>query len=63
MRVHSKYVVADGATVETGNYNYLQQARYNAENVIVLRGDTRVADAYPKNWEAVSERGEPYRAP
>ncbi|MBM5588488.1 phospholipase D family protein [Burkholderia pseudomallei] len=60
---HSKYVVVDGGTVETGSYNYSQQARYNAENVIVLRGDARVADAYLKNWEAVSARGEPYRAP
>ncbi|WP_244111319.1 phospholipase D-like domain-containing protein [Burkholderia gladioli] len=61
---HSKYVVVDGMTVETGSYNYSQQAaRYNAENVVVLRGDTRVADAYLKNWEAVSARGELYRAP
>ncbi|MFP3506884.1 phospholipase D-like domain-containing protein [Burkholderia sp. SIMBA_062] len=61
---HSKYVVVDGATVETGSYNYSQQApRYNAENVVVLRGDTRVAEAYLKNWEAVSARGELYRAP
>ncbi|VWC41982.1 putative endonuclease [Burkholderia lata] len=61
---HSKYVVVDGATVETGSYNYSQQAaRYNAENVVVVRGDTRVADAYLKNWEAVSARGELYRAP
>jgi phosphatidylserine/phosphatidylglycerophosphate/cardiolipin synthase-like enzyme len=50
-------------TVETGSYNYSQQARYNAENVIVLRGDTGVADAYQKNWEALSARGQLYRAP
>ncbi|ACB69183.1 putative endonuclease (plasmid) [Burkholderia ambifaria MC40-6] len=60
---HSKYLVVDGATVETGSYNYSHAARYNAENVVVLRGDERVADAYLKNWEAVSARGELYRAP
>ncbi|KWK06069.1 endonuclease [Burkholderia ubonensis] len=61
---HSKYVVVDGATVETGSYNYSQQAaRYNSENVVVLRGDTRIADAYLKNWDAVSARGDLYRAP
>ncbi|WP_410199332.1 phospholipase D family nuclease [Burkholderia cenocepacia] len=61
---HSKYLIVDGETVETGSYNYSQQAaRYNAENVIVLRDDTRVADAYLKNWEVVSARGEVYRAP
>ncbi|MBN3776632.1 phospholipase D family protein [Burkholderia sp. Ac-20345] len=61
--LHSKYLVVDSVTVETGSYNYSQQARFNAENVIVLRGDTRIADAYRKNWEAVSARGELYRAP
>ncbi|HDR9240209.1 phospholipase D family protein [Burkholderia vietnamiensis] len=60
---HSKFIVVDGGTVETGSYNYSQQARYNAENVIVLRGDTGVADAYQKNWEALSARGQLYRAP
>ncbi|KVR40774.1 phospholipase D family protein [Burkholderia multivorans] len=61
---HSKYVVVDGATVQTGSYNYSQQAaKYNAENVVVVRGDTRVADAYLKNWDAVSARGYLYRTP
>jgi len=60
---HSKYLVVDGATVETGSFNYSQQARYNAENVVVVRGDTRVADTYLKNWDSVSAHGEIYRAP
>ncbi|AWV05591.1 endonuclease (plasmid) [Burkholderia sp. JP2-270] len=61
---HSKIIVIDNVTVQTGSYNYSQQAaRYNSENVVVLRGDARIADVYLKNWESVSARGELYRAP
>lgn len=36
---HSKFAVIDGRTVQTGSFNYsLQAARYNSENVLVLRG-------------------------
>ncbi|WP_346778627.1 phospholipase D-like domain-containing protein [Burkholderia sp. Ac-20353] len=61
---HSKYVVVDGITVETGSYNYNQQAvRFNSENVIVVHGNETIADAYLRNWETVSARGDLYRAP
>ncbi|HDR8964642.1 TPA: hypothetical protein QDB13_002242 [Burkholderia vietnamiensis] len=61
--VHSKYLVVDGVTVETGSFNFSQAARHNAENVIVVRGNEQLGDAYLKNWEAVSARGDRYRAP
>ncbi|KVR82523.1 phospholipase D family protein [Burkholderia vietnamiensis] len=60
---HSKYLVVDGVTVETGSFNFSQAARHNAENVIVVRGNEQLGDAYLKNWEAVSARGDRYRAP
>ncbi|HDR8935382.1 TPA: phospholipase D family protein [Burkholderia vietnamiensis] len=60
---HSKFVVADGATVETGSYNFSSAATRNSENVIVVHGDETVADAYLKNWQVVSARGDLYRAP
>ncbi|TDA48085.1 phospholipase D family protein [Burkholderia pyrrocinia] len=61
---HSKVLIVDNVTVQTGSYNYSQQAaRYNSENVVVLRDDARIADVYLKNWESVSARGELYRAP
>ncbi|WP_321882660.1 phospholipase D-like domain-containing protein [Burkholderia cepacia] len=61
---HSKILIVDNVTVQTGSYNYSQQAaRYNSENVVVLRGDARIADVYLKNWESVTAHGELYRAP
>lgn len=41
---HSKYLIADDATVETGSYNYTSMAaRRNSENALVIRGDTELA--------------------
>jgi len=47
---HDKFVVVDGATVETGSFNYTDSAeRSNAENCIVIRS-VGVAGQYAKNW-------------
>ena len=47
---HNKVVIVDGATVETGSYNFSAAARdRNAENVVVLEG-REVADRYRRNW-------------
>ena len=61
--VHSKYIEADTDTVETGSFNYTQQARYNSENAVVISGNARVAAEYLKNWDTVTALGQPYRAP
>ena len=61
---HSKYLIADDATIESGSYNYTSMAaRYNSENALVIRGDTELAARYLENWTQVSRLGEPYRAP
>jgi phosphatidylserine/phosphatidylglycerophosphate/cardiolipin synthase-like enzyme len=61
---HSKYIVVDGETVETGSYNYSQQAaRFNSENVLVLRARPDIARTYLQNWDEVTALGEPYVAP
>ncbi|WP_454829724.1 phospholipase D-like domain-containing protein [Paraburkholderia xenovorans] len=61
--VHSKFVVVDNATVETGSYNYSQAAaRVNSENVLVLSNHPEIAKAYLDDWETVTSQGEPYRA-
>jgi phosphatidylserine/phosphatidylglycerophosphate/cardiolipin synthase-like enzyme len=60
---HSKFVVVDNATVETGSYNYSQAAaRVNSENVLVLSNHPEIAKAYLDDWKAVTSQGEPYRA-
>jgi phosphatidylserine/phosphatidylglycerophosphate/cardiolipin synthase-like enzyme len=62
--LHSKFIVVDQTTVETGSYNYTQQAaRYNSENALVISGNGRVAAEYLKNWDSVSSLGQDYRAP
>jgi phosphatidylserine/phosphatidylglycerophosphate/cardiolipin synthase-like enzyme len=60
---HSKFIVADGATVETGSYNFSQAAaRVNSENVVVISDHPEIAQAFLRNWSQVSAAGEPYRA-
>ncbi len=60
---HSKFVVVDNATVETGSYNYSQAAaRVNSENVLVLSNHPEIAKAYLDDWKTVTSQGEPYRA-
>ena len=49
--MHSKFMVIDGATVETGSFNFTKSAaEHNQENVIVLRGQPDVAARYEAEW-------------
>jgi phosphatidylserine/phosphatidylglycerophosphate/cardiolipin synthase-like enzyme len=62
---HNKILVADPLeetnVVATGSYNYTfsAQAR-NAENLIVIRGDSKVAKAYLDNWQRHRAEALPY---
>lgn len=60
---HSKYVVIDDVTVETGSFNYSAHARYNSENVVVIHDAPDTARAFAGNWQSVSAQGVAYRAP
>lgn len=58
---HSKYVVIDGAHVQTGSYNYsASAARYNAENVLVVWNHPDLARNYLDNWQDLYSKGEPF---
>ena len=49
---HDKFMVIDGRSVQTGSYNYsVSAARYNAENVLVVRNDPALAETYARHWE------------
>jgi phosphatidylserine/phosphatidylglycerophosphate/cardiolipin synthase-like enzyme len=64
MKVHSKYMVIDGDTVETGSYNYsAQAARYNSENAVIVSGNAVFAGGFTQNWNEVTALGEPYKVP
>ncbi|MBO1587176.1 hypothetical protein GBM03_19830, partial [Yersinia pseudotuberculosis] len=44
---HSKFALIDGETVQTGSLNYTHSAfTRNAENVVVIRGERAVSQAY-----------------
>lgn len=52
---HDKIMVLDAgtpqATLITGSFNFTHAAQYrNAENLLVLRGNQALADAYAANW-------------
>ena len=48
---HNKIMIIDGRTVITGSFNFTYQAEHNnAENLIILRDRTAMADAYTRNF-------------
>ncbi|MGL4554484.1 MAG: phospholipase D family protein [Gemmataceae bacterium] len=60
--MHSKFLVVDGATVQTGSFNYTAAAeRQNAENVLVLRGHPDVAAAYERQWRRLWDESRAFR--
>jgi phosphatidylserine/phosphatidylglycerophosphate/cardiolipin synthase-like enzyme len=60
---HDKYIICDGRTVETGSFNYTNSAAtHNAENAIVIRDDSALAQEYVRNWMEHWSHSEPYAA-
>jgi phosphatidylserine/phosphatidylglycerophosphate/cardiolipin synthase-like enzyme len=62
---HNKVIVIDAgsprATTITGSYNFtLAAQRSNAENIIVLRDNELVADAYRNNWRRLRAAATPW---
>ena len=48
---HNKVLIADGAVVELGSFNYSNAAEYsNAENAMICQS-TSLADLYTANWD------------
>ena len=61
--MHNKYMVIDGKDVQLGSFNYTKAAEEkNAENVLVIRGNTGLAKAYSQNWQKLWDESEPYAA-
>lgn len=49
--MHNKFIVVDGANVQTGSFNYSKAAAgSNAENVIYIRADKALAEKYSGEW-------------
>ena len=57
--MHDKFMVIDGATVETGSFNFTASAAHrNAENVLVLRDMPDVAGQYETEWDRLWNESE-----
>jgi len=55
---HNKFMVVDGATVQTGSFNYTASAATrNAENVLVLRHAPAIAAQYTTEWQRLWHEG------
>jgi len=64
---HNKVMVLDpdtgDAAVITGSYNWTYAAQHkNAENVLILRGNPELANAYAANWKRHRADALPYAA-
>lgn len=63
---HNKVMVIDAggpaSVVITGSYNFTHAAQHrNAENLLVLRGNDALAQAYAANWRRHHAHALPYR--
>ena len=65
---HNKVMIIDATSaapvVITGSYNFTRAAEIkNAENVLIIRGNKALAEAYLKNWQQHRAHSHPFRAP
>ena len=65
---HNKVMIIDatGTTpvLITGSYNFTRAAEIkNAENVLIIRGNKALAEAYLKNWQQHRAHSHPFHAP
>jgi phosphatidylserine/phosphatidylglycerophosphate/cardiolipin synthase-like enzyme len=64
---HNKVMIIDAGTTDaaviTGSYNFTHAAQYrNAENLLLLRGNAALAEAYAANWRRHRIHSLPYRS-
>lgn len=62
---HNKVMVIDARSAEvtliTGSYNFTHAAQFkNAENLLVIRGNAALAEAYFNNWKRHREHAQSY---
>jgi phosphatidylserine/phosphatidylglycerophosphate/cardiolipin synthase-like enzyme len=63
---HNKVMIIDvglpGSTVVTGSFNFTHAGQYrNAENLLILRGNATLAEAYAANWRRHRLHSQPAR--
>jgi phosphatidylserine/phosphatidylglycerophosphate/cardiolipin synthase-like enzyme len=61
---HNKVMVIDGETVITGSFNFTKAAEEkNAENLVILQGNPKLAEVYIQNWRTHAEHSVAYTGP
>ncbi|WP_232458895.1 phospholipase D family protein [Burkholderia ubonensis] len=60
---HDKYIVIDGAQIETGSFNYSSAARRNSENAVLISQCPAVARSYLQHWQSRWTQGSDYVLP
>ncbi|WP_415867735.1 phospholipase D family protein [Burkholderia ubonensis] len=60
---HDKYIVIDGAQIETGSFNYSSAARRNSENAVLISQCPAVARSYLQHWQSRWSQGSDYVLP
>ncbi|KWA72501.1 endonuclease [Burkholderia ubonensis] len=60
---HDKYIVIDGAQIETGSFNYSSVARRNSENAVLISQCPAVARSYLQHWQSRWTQGSDYVLP
>ena len=59
--MHDKYLIIDDKTVETGSFNYTASAeKRNAENVVVIKNNKKLAAQFMQNWQKLWDEGTTY---
>lgn len=57
--MHHKFMLIDDIILQTGSFNYSKSAENkNAENVLVITGDSKIAKAYSKQWQVLWNESE-----
>ncbi|MEI8033800.1 MAG: phospholipase D family protein [Chlorobiaceae bacterium] len=58
---HNKVIIIDRSTLITGSFNFTKAAEEkNAENLLIVKGNTPVVELYRKNFEAHKGHSEDY---
>nr|WP_230440373.1 MULTISPECIES: phospholipase D family protein [Wolbachia] len=58
---HSKIMIIDNQKIITGSFNFSDAAqKKNAENLLIITGDSPLVEQYIENWEDRQSHSKPY---
>lgn len=58
---HSKIMIIDEQKIITGSFNFSDAAqKKNAENLLIIKGDSTLVEQYVENWRDRQSQSKPY---